>query len=48
LAYITFIEVRPRPARSLSWWIVADGVDLGSLYILLEMLKLDGITRTDI
>jgi len=40
LAYITCIEVRPRPARSLSWWIIADGVDLGSLYILLQMLSL--------
>jgi len=42
LAYITFIEVRPRPARarSLSYWIIAAGVDLGSLDILLQMLSL--------
>ena len=39
-AYITCIEVRPRPARSLSWCIIADSVDLGSLYILLQMLSL--------
>ena len=40
LAHITFIEVRPDPACCLSWWIIADGADLDSLYILLQMFSL--------
>ena len=33
-------SVRPRPAGSLHWWIIADSVDLGSLYILLQIFGL--------
>ena len=29
-----------RPARSLSWWIIADSVDLGILYSLLQVFSL--------
>ena len=40
LVYMTCIEVWPRPAHSLSWWIIAHIAELGSLYILLQLLSL--------